>query len=152
MDTPQISNTSGKRPALLTFLCILSFIGSGLLAFSNLFVYLNFDLVTHTIQQIDWSVWDLDPAIILSVDKVYFFLTGLLNIISFIGVRYLWRLRKSGFHVYTLSQILLLIVSTIYVYRPSGQFPTFDLLLSSMFILLYLRLINTATNPSDHDK
>lgn len=40
-----------KRPQLLTFLCILSFIGSGLGSVSNLFVYFNHELIMEILQE-----------------------------------------------------------------------------------------------------
>lgn len=128
-----------KRPVALTVLCVLSFIGSGMTALSNLFVYLNHGTVKETIESGMLGEMGIDISFILRIDRVYFLLSGLLNIISFTGVRHMWSLRKAGFHLYAISQLLLLIVSTIYVYKPSGVFPGFDLLLASFFILLYLR-------------
>lgn len=79
---------------------------------------------------------------VLGVNKNYYLFTGLLNIISFVGARFIWNLRKVGIHAYAISQILILIVSTIYVYKPNGIFPTLDVLLAAMFILLYFRFQN----------
>jgi len=69
-------------------------------------------------------------------------ITGLLQIISFTGVVQMWNLRRTGFHLYAIAQLLMLIVSTIYVYKPTNTFPMFDLLFASLFILLYLRFRN----------
>ncbi|MDP2236822.1 MAG: hypothetical protein Q8J88_10345 [Bacteroidales bacterium] len=128
-----------KRPVLLTTLCILSFIGSGMASLSNIFIYFNHDVLLRTIEEGILSDMGFDLSIMLKVEPAYFLISGLLNIISFTGVRHMWRLRRAGFHLYAISQLLMLIVSTLYIYKPSGVFPMFDLLLASTFILLYLR-------------
>ncbi|MCC7317105.1 MAG: hypothetical protein IT219_01110 [Bacteroidales bacterium] len=128
-----------KRPQMLTILCVLSFIGSGLTAISNLFVFFNHEVLIETIQSDVFKDLGYDLGFLVNTDKSYFILSGLLSVVSFTGVRNMWQLRKAGFHLYSLSQLLMLIVSTIYVYRPSGVFPLVDLLFASIFILSYLR-------------
>lgn len=51
----------------------------------------------------------------------------------------MWKLKRSGFHLYAISQLMMLIMSTIYVYKPLGTYPMFDLLFATLFILMYLR-------------
>ncbi len=128
-----------KRPPVLTFICILSFIGSGLTALSNLFVYVNYNLVMESLQSMDFDLFEFDPALFLAIKRPYFILTGLLAIFSFLGVKRIWNLQKIGLHMYAIAQILLLIVSSIHIYRPIGQIPIFDLMLTTLFILMYLR-------------
>lgn len=130
---------SEKRPQLLSFLCILSFIGSGLGAVSNLFVYFNHELILQTLQEESFQALDYNFDLFAKVSRNYFIVSGLLQIISFNGVRFMWKLRRAGFHLYAIAQLLMLIVSTIYIYKPMDTFPMFDLLLTTVFILLYLR-------------
>jgi hypothetical protein len=47
----------------------------------------------------------------------------------------MWKYKKGGFHLYTTSQILLLIVATIYL--TGMPFPYFDVLLTAMFVYIY---------------
>ncbi len=140
MDLPELNEKPTKRPPLLIFVAILSFIGSGLSALSNLFVYFNYDLLLGMIDSELMEDFSLDLSIFTNTDRNYFILTGLLNVVSFSGVRLMWRLRWKGFHVYSISQLLMLIVSTIYIYRPNATFPTFDLMLTLLFILSYFRM------------
>lgn len=128
-----------KRPQLLTILCILSFIGSGLGSVSNLFVYFNHDLILEMLQEEAFQVLEYNFDLFAKVNRNYFIISGLLQIISFNGVRFMWKLRRAGFHLYAIAQLLMLIVSTIYIYKPMDTFPMFDLLLTTVFILLYLR-------------
>lgn len=131
--------SEAKRPIILTILCVLSFIGSGAASISNFFIYFNYELVADTIQSTDFSAMGFDPSFFTGINKTYFLLAALLSILSFTGVRHMWVLRKAGFHLYAISQLLLLILSTIYIYRPTAVFPMFDLLIASIFILMYLR-------------
>lgn len=128
-----------QRPQLLTSLCILSFIGSGLGAVSNLFVYFNHDLILDALQEETFQALEYNFDLFAKVNRNYFIISGLLQIISFNGVRFMWKLRRAGFHLYAIAQLLMLIVSTIYIYKPVNTFPMFDLLLTTVFILLYLR-------------
>lgn len=146
----QTENTTQNRPKLLAFLCILTFIGSGASAFSNLFMYFYFDQIPALIDLNIIS--DLQKEyldVVLGINKKYYLYSGLLNIISFVGARLIWNLRKTGLHTYAISQILILIVSTIYVYNPNGTFPTFDLLFAATFILLYFRFQNIMNTSND---
>lgn len=122
-----------KRPDLLTVLCILTFIGSGLASISNLFVYLNHDFLLETIDK------DLDAffgqELVLELPKSLFLLSGIIYFSSLVGALLMWKLRKVGFHTYAISQIILLIVTTVYL--KSDNFPIFGILITILFILLY---------------
>lgn len=130
---------NNERPKLLTVLCIASFIGSGLTSVSNLFIYFNHGALAEAVNSEAFKDFGFDLSLLLDVKPVYFLLAGLLNVISFTGVRKMWQLQRGGFHIYAITQLLMLIVSTIYIYKPTGVFPMFDLLITSLFILLYLR-------------
>lgn len=129
----------GQRPQLLTFLCVLSFVGSGLGAVSNLFVYFNHSVILEMLDEETFKTIGYNFDLFAKIDRNYFILTGLLQIISFNGVRFMWKMRRAGFHLYAIAQLMMLIVSTIYIYKPANSFPMLDLLLTTVFILLFLR-------------
>ncbi|MBW7847290.1 MAG: hypothetical protein H3C41_04310 [Bacteroidales bacterium] len=128
------------RPLLLTVFAILSFVGSGMSALSNLFVYFNHHLIVEMVNSGMFDQFAFDLSLFTDTNRNYFILMGLLNITSFSGVRLMWQLRWAGFHWYSISQLLMLIVSTIFIYRPTGIFPMFDLMLTLLFILTYFRM------------
>jgi hypothetical protein len=132
-------------PKALIILCWLSLIGSGMGAISNVLFYLFHNEVIAVIESGVYKDLGLDMAMISSVSKSYFLFTGLLQIVAFTGVRQMMSLKKIGFHIYAIAQFLMLIISTIYIYRPSGVFPMFDLMFSGLFVLLYLRFKNVMT-------
>ncbi|MBU1367864.1 MAG: hypothetical protein KJ578_11860 [Bacteroidetes bacterium] len=132
-------NQLDRRPQLLTILCIISFLGSGLGAVSNLFVFFNHDSIITLFNDDAFESFGYDFSLFAQIKRNYFIIAALLQIVSFNGVRLMWRLQRAGFHLYAIAQLLMLIVSTIYIYKPLDMFPMFDLLLATVFILLYLR-------------
>lgn len=131
METNQ--NTEIKRPELLTILCILTFIGSGLAASSNLFIYLNHDLLNETIE--NEGIEFFGSELILGLPKSLFIFSALFYFSSLMGAILMWKLKKIGFHIYSVSQVILLIIPSIYI--KSDNFPIFGILLTLLFILLY---------------
>jgi hypothetical protein len=83
-----------KRPLLLTILCVISFLGSGMAALSNLFIYFNHDVLLKTIEEGMLKDIGIDLSIMTNVEPIFFMISGLLNIISFTGVRHMWTLAK----------------------------------------------------------
>lgn len=128
-----------SRPQALTALCVLSFIWSGMNAVSCLFLYVFHAEVLGAVESGIYKEMGLDMAIIQNIARSYFLWTGILQIFSFFGISQLWKMKKTGFHFYAISQLLMLIVSSYYIYRPSGVFPVLDLLITGSFVLIYFR-------------
>ena len=123
----------GKRSDLLTILCIFTFIGSGLAAFSNLFIYLSFDEMITIIE--DYEV-DIPGFDMMMSGGRRFFVTGfILYTLSWVGALQIWKLKKIGFHLYTGAQIFILILPVIMI--PSYPFSIFSLLFTAVFIAGY---------------
>ncbi|MCD4665330.1 MAG: hypothetical protein K8R68_08660 [Bacteroidales bacterium] len=121
------------RPELLTVLCILTFIGSGLATFSNMFLYLSYEEVLNTMDEMNMNLPEFD--LIMSGGRK-FFLTGfILYIISLSGAFRMWRLRKIGFHLYTGAQIFILLLPVVLI--NNYQFSIISLILTATFIIAY---------------
>ena len=123
---------------LLQVLCILTFIGSGLAFFSNASLYVFYDwfkdlFLNHPDMILGGS--KMDFSFVFKISRYYFLLGGLISLLSFAGALFMWKLKKVGFHLYTLAQIILLILPKIFV--PDFPFPLFQLLLSGTFVYLY---------------
>lgn len=128
------------KPDLLKVLCILSFVGGGLSVLTNGLMYLFIDLWVQAYAdgQFDdlLSSFNMDSMqLFFSVDKRFFLFQTILYVVSIAGVYYMWKLKKAGFHMYTVSQILVIIVQQIYF--PELPFPVLPLLLTLTFVLLY---------------
>ncbi|MEA3480030.1 MAG: hypothetical protein U9R60_17745 [Bacteroidota bacterium] len=124
-----------RRPDLLTILCILTFTGSGLAAFSFTMITMSYE---ESMQILESSDFNLPGMELLKNTKFGFFLTGaILYTVSLIGAIQMWKLRKIGFHFYATAQVLLLILPLVYI--KSYGFQLFDIILSGVFIFLYYR-------------
>ena len=124
-----------KRPDLLSIVCILTFIGSGLGAFSNLVITTSFE---ETMELLNSSDFDFPGMALFKTASYGFFLTGtILYSTSLFGAIRMWKLHKIGFHFYVISQTLLFILPMIYI--KEYPFPYIDLLITAFFIILYAR-------------
>lgn len=122
-----------KRSDLLTVLCILTFIGSGLAAFSNLFIYLSYEEMLTIIDEFEFEIPGFD--MMMSGGR-RFFLTGfILYTFSWVGALQMWKLKKIGFHLYTGAQVFILILPVILI--PTYPFSIFSLLFTALFIAAY---------------
>jgi len=120
---------------MLSILCILTFIGSGLNVFSSLFIASFFDAFLVLAEEIGEEFGLPGMEVFLSSTPGFFLITALLNSGSFAGAIMMWRLRKVGFHLYTIAQILLLIAPMYFLNLQSPSI--LDLLFSGLFIILY---------------
>ena len=135
LPVPPTTEPAPKRPRLLMILCVLTFAGSGLNIFSGLVIASFFTTFQTIIQQLA-EKFDLPGMeILLSAPPSFFFISALIYGGSGTGAVLMWRLRKTGFHVYTISQILLLIAPMYFLKMPGPSI--LDLLLSGLFIILY---------------
>ncbi len=127
--------TKEKRPTLLTVLCILTFIGSGLNAFSNLMVFIFYDAsMKFTAEMIKaFKISGMEQF--QAAKPIYFASTAVINALAVAGAIWMWQLRKPGFHIYTISQILVILAPMYFFHLSSPDF--FSILLSGTFIVLY---------------
>ena len=124
-----------KRPQMLSILCILTFIGSGLNIFSSLFIASFFDTFQVGAEELG-ERYDLPGMeVLLSATPGFFLITALLNASSVAGAFKMWQLRKMGFHIYAVAQILLLIAPMYFLKLQSPSI--MDLLFTGVFIILY---------------
>lgn len=145
-----------KRPTGMTILLVLSFINACLQIFSSLGMYLTTPMMNEmlangqfeesmlpflTLFSRDQSSIDEMMRIMadrLTVNRSYYLIIGVLYIGSLIGVIKMFKLQRSGFHFYSISQILMLIAAVVFVYSKQGQDTFFnEFLTTMMFILIY---------------
>ncbi len=129
------TNNNGKkvRSNLLTFLCILTFIGSGLGSFTFLMVYLSYD----DMQVILEDMKDQYPQVmqIFRGGPQFFITSAILYFISLMGAVQMWNLRKIGFHMYAAAQIFLLIVPVVTI--DASMVSMVEILITGAFIIGY---------------
>jgi hypothetical protein len=124
-----------KRPVLLTVLCSLTFLGSGLNIASGLMIALFIEPFRVVLGNIE-KTFDLPGMEILkAATPGFFFSTALFYALSLTGAILMWKLKKAGFHFYTIAQILLILAPMYFLKMPGPSL--LDIILSDIFIILY---------------
>lgn len=95
-----VQGQDGKRPTLLTVLCILTFIGSGLGVLVFLLATVAFGVVSGMMESI--------PGMgALTAGGVAFFAISLiLSAVSLFGAIQMWKLKKMGFYMYVGASVV----------------------------------------------
>jgi len=124
-----------KRAQMLSILCILTFIGSGLNLFSSFFIASFFDTFQVVAEEVGERFGLPGMDVFLTATPGFFLVTALLYAGSVTGAIMMWQLRKMGFHIYIIAQILLLIAPMYFLKLQSPSM--LDLLISGLFIILY---------------
>jgi pilus assembly protein TadC len=140
-NTEPTNQTEGITPPIqirnkfLTVLCILTYIGSGLSIIGGIVYALFLDeiLLTFEANPSEMSQALYDSLSIMP--KGYFAAEALLAAISILGAVFMWKLRKIGFHLYTIANILIL---GLPIFFGIGQFNFFNLMaITGPFIAMY---------------
>jgi hypothetical protein len=126
-------DTPVRRSDLLTLLCILSFVGSGIAAFSNLVLLITYDQMDQVLQDFNFEMEAMN--LLLSGGKSFFLAGFVLYMVSLTGVLAMWRLKKIGFHLYTAAQLFLLILPVVMI--PNFPFSVAGMLVTAVFVFGY---------------
>lgn len=130
-----LPETAPKRPTLLTVICILTFIGSGMNLFSSLVIAGFYETFVQMAQEfaVKFNIPGMD--ILSEASPLFFLVSAILYAGSLAGAILMMNLRKAGFHIYTICQILLIIAPMYFLHQRSPGLA--DLMFSGIFILLY---------------
>lgn len=123
------------RPILLTVLCSLSLFNGGLTLISSLIIGSFFNQFVLIATDFAEKFKLPGMEMITEGSPSFFFANALLYAVSIAGVVMMYRMRKNGFHIYTISQILL-ILAPMYFYHLPGP-SIFDIILTGTFVMLY---------------
>ncbi|MBR1513512.1 MAG: hypothetical protein IJ622_04385 [Bacteroidales bacterium] len=143
-----------KRPTGMTILLVLSFINACFNIFSNIIMYFFTPMMAEMLkngqleeamgpfmtaanEEMRTAMMDSMTAL-ANIKPIYYLFMLVLFIGSLVGVIRMLKYDKRGLHFYAISQLLMLIVSSIYKYPLMQPSPfTTDLMLTVMFILVY---------------
>ncbi|MCB0381518.1 MAG: hypothetical protein KDD24_09695 [Flavobacteriales bacterium] len=122
--TEETTQSTGKRPGLLTVLCILTFIGSGL---GTLFML----LATVGMGALMESIPGLGAAMAGGTD--YFAIGTVLAAASLYGAIQMWKLKKMGFFIYAGASVVSIILPLVF----GLPFSAMGAVIPVLFIVLY---------------
>jgi hypothetical protein len=134
--TPGIPpETKSSRTTMLTVLCILTFIGSGMNVFSGLVIAGFYDVFVEVAQEFakKFNIPGID--LLLETKPLFFLVTAIFYAGSIAGAVLMFQLRKIGFHIYTIFQILLILAPMYFMHLAGPGLP--ELLFSGLFVSLY---------------
>ena len=132
---PYLPESKPLRPTLLTVLCILTFIGSGMNLISSLAIAGFYDTFGEVVQVFSEKFKLPGVETLLEARPLFFLVSGIFYAGSLAGAFLMIHMKKTGFHVYTISQVLLILAPMYFMKQPSPGLP--DLFFSGLFIVLY---------------
>ncbi len=124
------------RPSALAHICILTFIGSGMSAMIFFLIFMIYNSIPSLLLQEEIASNALILKEITSrAGRMFFLLMPFLYILSLAGAMMMWKLKKSGFHLYAIAQMLMLLLPFFMVTDYSISFP--NALITALFIGAY---------------
>lgn len=99
---------------LLKILCIFTFVISGIGLFSFGLIGLIYDFFSNNLSLIPDEKNRELIEMMLSAGRSFFLFSAILYATSLAGTVFLWKMKKIGFHLFTASQLLLLILPLVY--------------------------------------
>lgn len=149
----RMETTKKKRPVGMTVLLILSLINACLNILSSMIAVImkpqmtemfnngQFEEMTHSFPFLSGDfakAANESLHFFIQTDSKFYLILMVLFIASLIGVIRMFRSDKSGFHIYAIAQICMLIDNSMFVYPLQKPSPFIsDLTFTGMFILLY---------------
>ena len=135
LEQAPLQQTKPRRPGLLTVICILTYVGSGMNLLSSLIIFLFFDTFKVVAANLAKSLNLPGMDMLINGPSIFFAASALIYVGAITGTFLMWQLRKIGFHIYTISQILL-VIAPMYFFKLPGP-GVMDILIAGVFILLY---------------
>lgn len=122
----------------LHIVLILSMIGTGLSAISNLIVGLTLSFMREVYGSGSVPI-PSEMAVafeqMLEAPKAFYLWSSLVYAMAFAGTILMWNLRKNGFHFYTLGKLLVYVVTLLFLGK--GFVNLGDLMLTLLFVMYY---------------
>jgi hypothetical protein len=137
-----------KRPGFLTFLCVLTFIGSGLSLLSSLlmpvFATTMLDFLSNSSATVQPDALEvLEQMAITPMWK--FCILAFFYATSLFGAIYMLKMKKIGFHFYAIAQLAIIIVGQFLVggsYKPGLWGYFFTVLFIGLYAIYYKKFTN----------
>lgn len=144
----EFADPKPQRPFALSLFCVLSFINAVYQFIVGTMMFLSFNFlkelfsdeeVLEQLEESNVGMGDFSAAIdaLFAPGRSYYIILALLYAASFVGVYYMWKLLKKGFHIYAIAQILILIAEVLMVTNVTGTSPWGSVIITAVFISMY---------------
>jgi hypothetical protein len=145
----------GKRPFILTILCVLSFIGCGLGVLGDLWSIATFKAEQVMISNSDvggywWNLMEnlgFDVQALFDTKQKFGMLENFLNMAGTLcclfGALMMWKLKKSGFYLYITGQVIPLVTAFFIYASLNAALSMMMMILSAIIPTLFIIGYNT---------
>jgi hypothetical protein len=128
-----------KRPEFLTFLCVLTFIGSGLSLLTNLlmpvFAPALLDMLRNSSATLPPNALDIYEQ--MAATPIWkFYMLALFCATSLLGAVYMLKMKRMGFHIYVISQLVQMGIGH-FLFNENSKNSYFSIFMTLLFIGLY---------------
>ena len=134
-----------KRPTFLTVLCILSFIAAGISIIGGIIGYLGMAAMEtmganlaegmEQIEGMEEMPGMADALAVMKHAKLLLIIGSILTLVGLFGVIQMWKLKKTGFYIYTGAQVLGIVLPLIIV--GGAGFSVMSVIFAIAFIVMY---------------
>ena len=148
--TPEENRRRQISLKTLHVLLILSFVYTGMWFLCHLMLGLTGPDARESMMEVyqtlaekneNYSAFALMCEQLFAVPQWYYIICALLDAVSFAGLLLMWRIRKNGFHCYTLAKLLLMLMPLLFLDRSSVGFG--DMMMAVLFIVYYFFLMKS---------
>jgi hypothetical protein len=126
------------RRRSLRIVLVLSFIGSGMSFFSYIMMSVGLSGL-QAMYNTGSLTFPAEMTVffeqLMETPRIFFVFSALLYAMSLGGLALMWNIRKNGFHMYTLAQLLLLLVTVLFLGRE--RLALGDVMFTLLFIVYY---------------
>lgn len=150
MSEPNITENNGQStgtpavrpPVFFYIMLVLSMVNAGITFFSS--IILGFAAPT-IVEMNNNGTLPISEKFSVAVDSLsqmpqyYFFITALFWALSFYGALAMWKLRKTGFHCYTLAQLIILLLTVVILGKANLSLG--DVMFTILFIVYYASVV-----------
>ena len=145
--TPE-ENTRQRNLKTLHILLIISFIYTGMWVLCHFMLGFTGSDMRQSMLEVYQSMSEKNESFsayaifcekLFAVPQWYYIICGLLDAISFVGLLLMWRIRKNGFHSYTLAKLMLM--PLLFLDRSYVGFG--DMMMAVLFIAYYFFLMKS---------
>ncbi|MBQ6726896.1 MAG: hypothetical protein IJQ89_10015 [Bacteroidales bacterium] len=150
MSEPNITENNGQStgtpavrpPVFFYIMLVLSMVNAGMTFISS--IILGF-AAPSIVEMNNNGTLPISEVFSVAVDSLsqmpqyYFFITALFWALSFYGALAMWKLRKTGFHCYTLAQLIILLLTVVILGK--AYVALGDIMFTILFILYYATIV-----------
>jgi hypothetical protein len=143
-------NTKQRGIRTLHILLIISFIYTGMWTICHFMLGLTGPEMRQTMLEAYQSMAEKNESFsayaifcekLFAVPQWYYIICGLLDAVSFGGMLLMWRIRKNGFHCYTLAKLMLMLMPLLFLDRSYVGFG--DMMMAVLIIAYYFFLMKS---------